>query len=84
MPPARTQIHQEVRLGPGAFGDIRVAAGDLPPYFVEVDYGYSRARVVGKWSSKARSMRFARAARSPGGISQIAHRSNRLYASRRV
>ena len=46
VPPARTEIHQEVRLGPGAFADIRVAAGDLPPYFVEVDYGYSRERVV--------------------------------------
>ena len=42
----REQIHQEVRLGPGAFADIRIAAGDLPPYFVEVDYGYSRAQVV--------------------------------------
>ena len=46
VPPAGTQIHQEVRLGPGAFADIRIAAGDLPPYFVEVDYGYSRERVV--------------------------------------
>jgi class 3 adenylate cyclase len=46
VPPARTQIHQEVGLGPGAFADIRVAPGDLPPYFVEVDYGYSRERVV--------------------------------------
>jgi class 3 adenylate cyclase len=46
VPPAGTQIHQEVRLGPGAFADIRIAAGDLPPYFVEVDYGYSRAQVV--------------------------------------
>jgi class 3 adenylate cyclase len=44
--PAATQIHQEVRLGPGAFADIRIAAGDLAPYFVEVDYGYSRERVV--------------------------------------
>ena len=46
VPPAGTQIHQEVRLGPGTFADIRIAAGDLPPYFVEVDYGYSRERVV--------------------------------------
>jgi class 3 adenylate cyclase len=46
VPPAAIQIHQEVRLGPGAFADIRIAAGDLPPYFVEVDYGYTRERVV--------------------------------------
>ena len=46
VPPGGTQIHQEVRLGPGAFADIHIAAGDLPPYFVEVDYGYSRERVV--------------------------------------
>src|SRR5205809_7953656 len=44
--PAETQIHQEVRLGPGAFADIRVAAGSLPPYFIEIDVGYSRPRVI--------------------------------------
>ncbi len=46
VPPSEIQIHPEVRLGPGAFADIRIAAGDLPPYFVEVDYGYSRERIV--------------------------------------
>lgn len=46
VPPAETQIHQEVRLSPSAFADIRVAAGGLPPYFMEVDVGYSRQRVV--------------------------------------
>jgi len=44
--PAKTQIHQETRVGPGAFADIRVAAGELPPYFIEVDVGYSRQRVI--------------------------------------
>ena len=31
--PAETQIHQKVRLGPGAFADIRVAAGRRTPLF---------------------------------------------------
>jgi len=44
--PAETRIHQEVRLGQDAFADIRVAAGPLPPYFIEVDIGYTRPRVV--------------------------------------
>jgi class 3 adenylate cyclase len=41
VPPGATRIHQEVRLGPGTYADIRVAAGDRPPYFVEVDHGYT-------------------------------------------
>jgi len=44
--PTKTQIHQKIRVGPGAFADIRVAAGELPPYFIEVDVGYSRQRVI--------------------------------------
>jgi adenylate cyclase len=44
--PAATQIHQEVRLGPDAFAHIRVAAGERPPYFIEVGLGHSRQRVV--------------------------------------
>src|SRR5258705_3127649 len=44
--PAETQIHQKVRLGPGVFADIRVAAGGAPPYFIEVDVGYSRPPVI--------------------------------------
>src|SRR5262245_22870100 len=46
IPPGSTQIHQEVRLSPGVFADIRVAAGALPPYFVEVNLGHSRASVA--------------------------------------
>jgi class 3 adenylate cyclase len=56
--PAETQIHQEVRLGPGAFADIRVAAGGVPPYFIEIDVGYSRSRVI-------ESMRLKYAGRTP-------------------
>src|SRR5439155_8663189 len=43
---AKTQIHQEMRVGLGALADIRVPAGELPPYFIEVDVGYSRQRVI--------------------------------------
>jgi len=46
IPPGATQIHQEVRLGPGVFADIRVEAGELPPYFVEVSIGHSRASIA--------------------------------------
>src|SRR5437867_10479245 len=56
--PAETQIHQKVRLGPGAFADIRVAAGGLPPYFIEIDVGHSRSRVI-------ESMRLKYAGRTP-------------------
>ena len=56
--PAETQIHQKVRLGPGAFADIRVAAGGLPPYFIEIDVGHSRSRVI-------ESMRLKYARRTP-------------------
>ncbi len=44
--PGATRIHQEVRLSPGVFADIRVAAGARPPYFVEVDMGRSRASIA--------------------------------------
>ena len=56
--PAETQIHQKVRLGPGAFADIRVAAGGVPPYFIEIYVGYSRSRVI-------ESMRLKYAGRTP-------------------
>ena len=46
IPPGATQIRQEMRLGPGIFADIRVAAGELPPYFVEVDIGHSRESIA--------------------------------------
>jgi len=39
-------IRQEVALGPGAYADIEVRASGTPPYFVEIDTGYSRARLL--------------------------------------
>ena len=64
--PAETQIHQKVRLGPGAFADIRVAAGGVPPYFIEVDVGYSRPRVI-------ENMRLKYARRTPAseGVGRV-------------
>jgi len=58
VPPAEAQIHQAVRLAPGAFADIRVAAGSVPPYFIEIDVGHSRPRVI-------ESMRLKYARRTP-------------------
>jgi adenylate cyclase len=43
--PENITIRQEVALGPGAFADIKVCVGATPPYFVEIDTGYSRERV---------------------------------------
>ena len=45
-PPENIRIRQEVALGGGAFADIEVRAGQAPPYFVEVDTGYSRERLL--------------------------------------
>jgi hypothetical protein len=44
--PENITIRQEVALGPGAFADIKVCVGATPPYFVEIDTGYSRERVL--------------------------------------
>lgn len=44
--PRDVRIHQEVALGPRAFADIRVTVPGAPPYFVEVDYGYSAERMI--------------------------------------
>jgi len=46
VPPEAIRIRQEVALGGGAFADIEVRAGQAPPYFVEVDTGYSRERLL--------------------------------------
>ncbi len=46
IPPEDVRIRQEVVLGPGAFADIEVRAGQAPPYFVEIDTGYSRERLL--------------------------------------
>jgi hypothetical protein len=46
VPPEAIRIRQEVALGAGVFADIEVRAGQAPPYFVEVDTGYSRERLL--------------------------------------
>jgi class 3 adenylate cyclase len=46
IPPEAIRIRQEVALGVGVFADIEVRAGQAPPYFVEVDTGYSRERLL--------------------------------------
>ena len=46
LPPEAIRIRQEAALGAGAFADIEVRAGQAPPYFVEVDTGYSRERLL--------------------------------------
>jgi class 3 adenylate cyclase len=52
VPPEAVRIRQEVALGAGAFADIEVRAGGAPPYFVEVDTGYSPARLLQSVSRK--------------------------------
>jgi class 3 adenylate cyclase len=44
--PEAIRIRQEVALGAGVFADIEVRVGQTPPYFVEVDTGYSRERLL--------------------------------------
>ena len=45
--PENIHIAREYHLGaPGVFADIRVAPGDLPPYFVEIKFGYSTEAVL--------------------------------------
>ena len=46
VPAEAILIRQEVALGPGVFADIEVRAGGTPAYFVEIDTGYSRGRLV--------------------------------------
>src|SRR5215510_10140098 len=46
VPAENVVIRQEVALGPGAYADIEVRASGTPPYFVEIDTGYSRARLL--------------------------------------
>jgi adenylate cyclase len=46
LPPEAIRIRQEVALGAGVFADIEVRAGQAPPYFVEIDTGYSRDRLL--------------------------------------
>ncbi len=45
--PENIRIAREFHLGaPGVFADIRVAPGDLPPYFVEIKFGYPTDAVL--------------------------------------
>jgi len=46
VPPEDIAIRQEVLVGPAAFADIEVRAGGSLPYFVEIDTGYSRERLL--------------------------------------
>src|SRR4030095_11951347 len=46
VPAENVLIRQEVALGPGAFADIEIRATGTPAYFVEIDTGYSRGRLV--------------------------------------
>lgn len=46
VPAENVMIRQEVALGPGAYADIEVRAIGTQPYFVEIDTGYSRARLL--------------------------------------
>jgi class 3 adenylate cyclase len=44
--PEAVHIRQELTLAPGAYADIHVTPPASPPYFVEVDYGYSAHRLL--------------------------------------
>src|SRR5262245_33196354 len=46
VPPENVTIRQEVALSGGSFADIEVRASGTPPYFVEIDTGYSAGRLV--------------------------------------
>jgi hypothetical protein len=47
VPPDCVQTSREVDLGqPGAFADIQVEPAGLPPYFVEIKYGYAADRML--------------------------------------
>ena len=56
VPPEAIRIRQEVALSVGAFADIEVRAGQAPLYFVEVDTGYSRERLLESIRRKYRTL----------------------------
>jgi adenylate cyclase len=64
--PEDVHIRQEVALRPGAFADLVVAARGRSPYYVEVDYGYSRARLLESLSRK-----YGRGTTDPVGASRL-------------
>jgi len=66
LSPDQVRIHQEVRLGSNAFADIEVRAGSRAPYFVEIDVGYSRERVLESVTRK-----YARETPAPSRASKL-------------
>ncbi len=63
LAPEAIRIDREYWLGsPGAFADIRVAPAGLPPYFVEIKYGYPNERLVRHLARKYSSPRTDNAA----------------------
>jgi class 3 adenylate cyclase len=46
LPPESIRIRQEVYRGSHAFADIEITTGSTDPYFVEIDVGYSRERIL--------------------------------------
>jgi hypothetical protein len=53
LPMAAVRIDREFFLGkPEAFADIRVAAGDHAPYFLEVKFGYSFEKLLSRLAFK--------------------------------
>ena len=51
--PESVKINQEFALDvPNAFADIRVQVPDAPAYFIEVNYGYSRQRLLSSLQRK--------------------------------
>jgi class 3 adenylate cyclase len=63
LAPEEIRIDREYWLqSPGAFADIRVAPTGLPPYFVEVKYGYSNDLLIRHLARKYGSPAFTNAA----------------------
>jgi hypothetical protein len=56
VPPEAIRIRQEVALSAGTFADIEVRAGQAPLYFVEIDTGYSRERLLESIRRKYRTL----------------------------
>src|SRR5262245_21893021 len=46
VPPEDINIRQEVPVSSKAFADIEIRAGGAPPYFLEIDIGYSLQRLL--------------------------------------
>src|SRR5262249_3553532 len=66
VPPEDVMIRQEVALSGGSFADIEVRASGAPPYFVEIDTGYSAGRVVESVNRK-----YGKPCRATDGASRV-------------